>query len=119
MSCVKTVAVWDVDCGGRKKTLLEGSRSPHLQGQFWGQKADCPRTCPTVDILKSETQQGAEPVRCRCWLGCTRSGAHWRKLHNLVNTTCGGDAALCQMTLTTCFVSYSTYCLCFINSFDL
>jgi len=35
--------------------------------------------------------------------GVVDGGAHW---HNLVNTiepsVCGGDAALCQITLTTC-----------------
>ena len=39
-------------------------------------------------------------------------GAHWR---HLVNTTepsmCGGDAALCQITLTTCFINFwATVC---------
>ena len=37
-------------------------------------------------------------------------GAHWRRL---VNTTepsvCGGDAALCQITLTTCYCSCYHY----------
>jgi len=32
------------------------------------------RKCPTVDAVKA-TQQKAEPVRCRWWLGCTRWGA--------------------------------------------
>jgi len=54
-----------------------------------------------VDILKA-TQQGTEPVRCECqW------GAYW---HNLAKTiepsVCGGHAALCQITLTTCYYYY-------------
>ena len=57
-----------------------------------------------ADILK-ETQQGAERVWCGCQLGCTRWGAHWRNLANTIDpSVCGGDAALCQITLTT----YST-----------
>jgi len=36
-------------------------------------------------------------------------GAHW---HHLANTTeasmCSGDAALCQITLTTCFIMCSS-----------
>jgi len=31
-------------------------------------------------------------------------GAHWRHLANMIQPSmCGGDAALCQITLTTCF----------------
>jgi len=33
-----------------------------------------PMTCLAVDILKV-TQQGASPVQCGCWLGCSRWGA--------------------------------------------
>ena len=36
-------------------------------------------------------------------------GAHWRHLKNTTKPSmCGGDAALCQITLTTCF--FSEYC---------
>jgi len=35
-------------------------------------------------------------------------GAHWRHLKNTTEPSmCGGDAASCQITLTTCFVAYS------------
>jgi len=38
-------------------------------------------------------------------------GSHWR---NLVNTTelymCGGDAALCKITMNTCFVKACSLC---------
>jgi len=58
-----------------------------------------------VDILKA-TEQGTALVRCGCRSGCTIL-VYWR---NLANTTepsvCGGDAALCQITLTTCFIYY-------------
>jgi len=61
-------------------------------------------TCPAVDILKA-TQQRAALVWCECQAGCTRRGADW---HHLANTSepsvCGGDAALYQITLTTCFI---------------
>ena len=34
-------------------------------------------------------------------------GAHWRHVANTtVLSVCGGDAALCQSTLTTCYCSY-------------
>jgi len=33
------------------------------------------------------------------------SGAHWRYLKNATEPSmCGGDAALCQITLTTCLI---------------
>jgi len=36
-------------------------------------------------------------------------GAHWRHLKNTTEPpTCGGDAALCQITLTTCFLHGAT-----------
>ena len=36
-------------------------------------------------------------------------GAHWRHLKNTTEPSmCGGDAALCQITLTTCFIKKAT-----------
>jgi len=38
-------------------------------------------------------------------------GAHWRHLKNTTEPSmCGGDAALCQITLTTCYCC-SYYCM--------
>jgi len=35
-------------------------------------------------------------------------GAHWRHLANTTEpSTCGGDAVLCQITLTTCYYHIS------------
>ena len=37
-------------------------------------------------------------------------GAHWRHMANTTEPSiCGGDAALCQITLTTCFISIVYY----------
>jgi len=34
-------------------------------------------------------------------------GAHWRHLKNTTELSmCGGDAALCQITLTTCYYNH-------------
>jgi len=77
---------------------------PHTcSGNFWGWIEDGPGhagTCPAVDILKA-TQQGAEPVRCGCRLGCTRWECTLAQPgeYELVY---GGDAVLCQITFTTC-----------------
>ena len=46
--------------------------------------------------------------RFSCGLGCAQGtmyyrGAHWRYLANMTEPSmCGGDPALCQITLTTC-----------------
>jgi len=57
--------------------------------------------CPdmsAVDILKA-TQKRTEQVRCEC-----RWGAYWRHLANTTEPSmCGGDAAFCLITLTTCY----------------
>jgi len=40
-------------------------------------------------------------------------GAHWRHLKNTTEQSmCGGDAALCPITLTTCFIHGT-----FLNAF--
>jgi len=50
-----------------------------------------------VDIRKA-TQQGTVPVLSGC-----RRAAGWRHLANAIEpSVCYGDAALCQITLTTC-----------------
>ena len=44
--------------------------------------------------------------------GVLDGGAHWRHLANTTEpSVCGGDAALCQITLTTCclFILSSAY----------
>jgi len=36
-----------------------------------------------------------------------KMGAHWRHLANTIEPSmCGGDAALCQITLSTCYYYY-------------
>jgi len=71
------------------------------------------RTSPW-SILKA-TQQGTGPVRFGC-----RWGAYWR---NLANTTepsvYVGDAALCQITLTTCFSIQTVYKHCLARTIRL
>ena len=46
---------------------------------------------------------------CQPFLAFYIWGAHWRRLKNMTEPSmCGGDAALCQITLTTCFL-WSSY----------
>jgi len=41
---------------------------------------------------------------CQVPLMCQHGRAHWRHLANMIQlSVCGGDAVLCQLTLTTCF----------------
>jgi len=43
---------------------------------------------------------------CQPFLAFYIRGAHWRHLANTTEPSmCGGDAALCQITLTTCYHS--------------
>ena len=47
--------------------------------------------------------QGSERVLCGCHCGVLNSGAHWHHLANTIEpSVCGGDAALCQITLSIC-----------------
>ena len=59
------------------------------------------------------------PKRCchsnRLWLSIFIWGAHWRHLANMTEpSTCGSDAALCQITLTTCLFGKQMTFLCCI-----
>ena len=58
----------------------------------------CPRSMYSNRLSRGQNRYGAHADWC----------AYWR---NLANTTepsvCGGDAALCQITLTTCYYYYS------------
>ena len=58
-----------------------------------------------LSVYVKVTQQGAAPVWFGCHLVCNRFGAHWRHLSNTIEPSmCCGDAALCQITPTTCYV---------------
>jgi len=50
----------------------------------------------------------AEPIESAVWdvdSAGTNMGAHWRNLVNTIEPSlCGGDAVLCQISLTTCVV---------------
>jgi len=97
-----------------------GSRSPTCKGNFWGQWA------PIVkyrDFLPSSAQKWLNRSICHLacglewaeectssivfarWHQCALMGRHiWRHLSNTIEpSVCGGDAALCQTTMTTCY----------------
>ena len=90
---------------GPRNHVLDRGPDPHTWRDNFEGKWACrghAQACLTVDVLKA-SRQGAEPVQCGCRLACTRWGAHWRHLANAVEpSVCGGSAALCHITLTTC-----------------
>ena len=58
-----------------------------------------------TDALRSSVQKRLNRSRCHGnhFLAFYVWGAHWRHLKNTTEPSmCGGDAALCQITLTTC-----------------
>jgi len=66
-------------------------------------KRDLPRTCPDMSsgrYTQSDSTDG-RIIMVRRRLGVVdETGAHWRNLANAIEpSVCGGDAALCQITL--------------------
>jgi len=88
-------AVWWNRVGPGNHVLPGGSRSPHVNGQLWGRKRGRPRTGRDGRYIQCGRFAGWDVLD---W-GCT----YWRNLANMTEpSVCGGDAALCQITLTTC-----------------
>jgi len=76
-----------------------GSKSPHVNRQFWGQKRLGPghaSTCPVVNILTATQQH--QYSRDANWR-VLDVGAHWRHLANMTQPAVrGANDALCQIT---------------------
>ena len=103
-------AVWDMDSGGRKKhcrSITWGSDTP-LEGAIlmgdWG------IPLYSIGILCRQLCKNGWTDRNAVWDAesgssrkpCIRWGVHWRHPANATEPSmCGGDAALCQITLTT------------------
>jgi len=84
---------------GPRNHVLDGAQIRPCEEEILRAKRSRPTTCPVVDILRA-TQQGVESLRCGCQLGVVGEGAHWRNLASAIEPSiCGGDAALCQITL--------------------
>jgi len=68
------------------QTGIKWGRDPHGKGQFLGKQSRC---------RLGHAFGWAEGSMCY-------TGAHWSHLaHTTEPSVCGGDAALCQITLTT------------------
>ena len=84
-----------------------GSRSPVRRGNFEREKGR-----PTVKYCREVCKKRLNRSRCRLGCGLRRAqentirwGPHWRNLANTIEPSlCGGDAAVCELTLTTKFV---------------
>jgi len=107
---------------GPKKHVLDWVQSLHTKGQLLGES-----TCPGMpDDTVVSCAKMAEPIdlpfRLLYRVGrrkhkrnrirqdapiCPHWRTHWRHLANTTESCfCGGDAALCQITLTTCYHYY-------------
>jgi len=99
--------------GGTRGTITWGQDPLMGRGNYSKRKEHTP-TCPTT--LCHELCKMAEPIEMpfglRTWVGRRKHvlhGAHWCHLANTTETSvCSGNAALCQITLTTCY-----YCIPF------
>ena len=103
-----------------------GSRSPHGKGQFWAKRSpivkyrdfcavNCAKTAEHIDLPFGLWTGWAEGSTSSVeWVPmCLHVRAHWRHLANTIEpSVCGGDAALCQITLTTCYYYYNCLCVC-------
>ena len=99
-------AVWNEDSDGPKEPCIRWmSMSTNWKGQSWGGKGQ-----PAVSFAKNgwtDRDAGRDavwvvdsggPMEPHIWWG-----AHWRHLACTIEPfMCGGNAALCQITLTTC-----------------
>jgi len=102
VSCAKTAKLIKVPFGLRtwmgatNHVLVGGSRSPHVKGQFLGERTCW--ACPTT--LCRELCKNGLTNRDAVW----EVGIHWHKLANSFEPSmCGGDAAFCQITLSDCY----------------
>jgi len=100
--------------GGSKELLIIWRpRSPTRTGNFEGQMA---ARCKVQGLSAVSCAKTAEPIEMQFEIlsrACPGnqvlygSGAHWRHLANTIKPpVCCGDAALCQITLTTCHCYY-------------
>jgi len=103
---------------------LDGARSPHGNGRIFWKEApiveykdflldvSCAKTAGPMDLrFGLWTQVGRKKHKFnrirQVAPMCTHGRAHWCHLANTIEpSVCGGDAALGQITLTTCLFCY-------------
>jgi len=91
---------------GPRNHLLDGAQIPMHDGSVLRAKRGWPKICPDMcnsQYTHSDSAGGRNGLVCMP-IGVYYMGAHWRHLVNTMEPSmCGGDAALCQITLTTCY----------------
>jgi len=108
------LTIWHCWVGIRKsiwpvRNWLMRSRSPHGKEQFWGRRAAHCKVQGCSAMSCTKTSEAIEmPFGIRTRVG-PRSiitwGAHWRHLAYATEPSmCDGNAACCQVTLTTCYL---------------
>ena len=101
---------------------LDEAQILHEKGQFWGKGTPVVKYRDFLPwAVQKQLNRSICPLGCGLgwakgssvifarWRQCAHMGGHiWRHLPNTIEpSVCGGDAVLCQITLTTC---YSTFC---------
>jgi len=102
-------AVSDMDWDGPKKPCVRWGLDPHTwMGNCEGKKG-----------MLGHVQQSSyskQLSRSRCQFARTRCGAHWRHLANMIHLSvydcCRCYAALCKITLTTCWCFFCVVFKC-------
>jgi len=103
-----------------RKYVLDGAQVPHAKGQLLGKRHG--RACPTTLYRELCKNGWTDICRLGCGLECSEGStssvvfagsmcphqrAHWCQPANTIEpSVCVGAAALCQITLTTCYYSY-------------
>ena len=118
MSCAQAAEPFDVPLGKLSgmdpgNNALDGVRSPMQMGNFEGEKAQL--IVEYRDSLMSAVHKLAEPIEMSfgMWTRVDNGSiimldgtAHCRYLANTIEPSmCGGDAVLCQLTLTMLYYS--------------
>jgi len=93
---------------GPRNHVLDGGPYPHTQRgniRMNRGRTEHAWTCPLVDIPVLKLSRGQNQYGLDADWGVLHEDAHWRHLMNTIELSmCGGDTALCQITLITCLL---------------
>jgi len=92
---------------GKETCIRRGVQIPTHEGAIL-RGSGRPRTCSDMSggrYIQSDSAGGSTGTVRMLSRVYAIGGAHWRNLANAIETpVCGGDATLCQITLTTCLI---------------
>jgi len=90
-----------------KGPIIRGKDVPRLTRQHTA--VSCAKMAELIDLpFGLYTQVGERKHKCNCIFQvapmCPHGRVHWRHLANTIDPfVCGNDAALCQITFSTCY----------------